>query len=133
MQFFQFLLLAYTSGNISLCWFYLNIWTPSLNNTSNLDVIVWIPGGGFITGGSQDSVYNASKMVLNGGNNFIFVTFNYRLGPFGFFVSDQLRLESHMGNGGLNGIYDQITALRWVKNNILSYGGNPQSITVTKK
>lgn len=57
--------------------------------------------------------------------NVIYVTFNYRLGPLGF-----LSTEDDVVSGN-NGIRDQILALRWVKDNIVYFGGNPDSITVT--
>ena len=60
------------------------------------------------------------------------VSINYRIGPLGYFQSTQLYDEdpNYPSYGGLNGIGDQITALQWIKSNIMDYGGNPNKITI---
>ncbi|XP_056007622.1 uncharacterized protein LOC125666537 isoform X2 [Ostrea edulis] len=99
----------------------LNIYVPHNISTSNKrSVMVWIHGGGYALG---SAVQNDGSILATKGN-VIVVTVNYRLGVFGFF---SLNDSTSKGNYGL---WDQILALQWVKNNIASFGGNPNSITI---
>lgn len=82
--------------------------------------MVWIHGGGYVIGSGM--FYNASRLSSIG--DVIVVTFNYRLNAFGFFRTKD---DHNKGNYGLN---DQTMALRWVKDNIDSFGGDPESITI---
>lgn len=100
---------------------FLNIYVPSnISNDDRLPVMVWIHGGAFLYG--QGMFYNASNLASVG--NVVVVTLNYRLGIFGFFT-----LNDPVARGNY-GIYDQILALKWVKQNIDSFGGNPDSVTI---
>jgi para-nitrobenzyl esterase len=105
----------------------LNVWAPVEKNTAPLPVMVWIHGGGFITGGSseprQDGEYLARKGV-------IVVSMNYRLGVFGFFATSDLREESGTHAAGNYGLMDQAAALEWVHRNIAAFGGDPTKITI---
>lgn len=83
--------------------------------------MVWIFGGGFTIGGAEYSSY-APDFILD--RDIVFVSLNYRLGAFGFLSTGDL---SSPGNWGIK---DQILALRWVKRNIKSFGGNPNRITI---
>jgi carboxylesterase type B len=99
---------------------YLNVWTPgNATASSSLPVMVFIHGGGFDIGSGESPSYDGASMAANG--NVIVVTFNYRLGALGFLPIN------HDNNFGLQ---DQLQALTWVKNNIASFGGNPQKVTV---
>lgn len=89
--------------------------------SGNLPVMVWIFGGGFTIGGAEYSVY-APDFLLD--RDIVFVSFNYRLGAFGWLSTEDLNCP---GNWGLK---DQVLALQWVKNNIGAFGGNPEKITV---
>ncbi len=102
---------------------YLNIYTPNPAGT-RLPVMVWIHGGTFITG--TGATYNGSKLAAKG--NLIVVTINYRLGPFGFLASPSLDSAGHPS--GNYGLLDQQAALRWVKENIAAFGGDPGKVTV---
>lgn len=102
---------------------YLNIYTPKPAGT-RLPVMVWIHGGTFISG--TGATYNGSKLAAMG--NLIVVTINYRLGPFGFLASRSLDSAGHPS--GNYGLLDQQAALRWVKENIAAFGGDPDKVTV---
>jgi len=106
---------------------YLNVQGPA-NATpgSNLPVMVWIHGGGLSTGSGQE--YNAASLVQGG--NVIVVTFNYRLGLLGFLGHPALAAESKEKSSGNYGTLDQQAVLAWVRANIASFGGNPNSITI---
>eukprot|EP00105_Crassostrea_gigas_P036829 XP_019920977.1 PREDICTED: fatty acyl-CoA hydrolase precursor, medium chain isoform X1 [Crassostrea gigas] len=100
---------------------YLDIYVPGkISLERNLSVIVWIFGGGFIIGAANQ--YRPQPMVLKG--DVIVVTINYRLGLLGFFTMHDPLLSGNYG------IMDQIEALRWIHNNIASFGGNPNSVTI---
>jgi para-nitrobenzyl esterase len=90
-------------------------------------VLVWIYGGGFSSGGSGVPIYDGEAMARKG---VIFVSINYRVGPFGFFAHPELTKESGKGASGNYGLMDQIVALHWVKKNIAAFGGNPQNVTI---
>lgn len=99
---------------------YLNVYTPSLTR-KNLAVMVWFHGGAF-TGGDSKYQSNGPDFFLE--EDVVFVSLNYRLGIFGFFsTEDQLA----PGNWGLK---DQVLALKWVKDNIQHFGGDPNRITI---
>lgn len=103
---------------------YLNVWTPQ-HASAPLPVMIWIYGGGFVNGGSSPAVYSGANFARDG---IVFVSFNYRLGRFGFFAFPAL-----IKQGGLVGNYafmDQIAALKWVRRNISAFGGNPHEVTV---
>jgi para-nitrobenzyl esterase len=106
---------------------YLNVWTPSPRAAAPMPVMVWIYGGGFVNGGSSPAVYDGSQFARGG---VVFVSFNYRLGRFGYFAHPALTKEAA---GGLLGNYaymDQLAALRWVQRNIRAFGGDPHNVTV---
>lgn len=107
---------------------FLNVTVPhdeaSMNFWQRKPVMVFFHGGGF-TGGSGD-VYNADDLAKE--NDVVVVTVNYRLGALGFFAHPALDAEDHViGNYGLQ---DQLQSLRWVRDNIASFGGNPDNVTV---
>ena len=96
----------------------LNVWLPAKPRSAKLPVMVWIYGGGFVNGGSSPPVYDGSAFARDG---IVLVSFNYRLGNFGFFAHPALSAEQH---GQLLGNYaymDQIAALRWVRRNIAAF------------
>ncbi len=104
----------------------LNIWAPA--KPGKYPVMVWIHGGGFFGGtGSQDGPDAGNGIVAH---DVILVTINYRLGVFGFFAHPDLTAESPDHSSGNQGILDQIAALRWVKRNIASFGGDPDRVTI---
>ena len=105
-----------------------NVWRPAQSTGRKLPVMVWIYGGGFVNGGSSPAVYDGSQFARRG---IVFVSFNYRLGRFGFFAHPELTRENP--DGGLLGDYgymDQIAALKWVQRNIAAFGGDASNVTV---
>jgi len=106
---------------------YLNVWTPRVSSTANLPVIVFIPGGGFVEGSGEVPVYNGAHLAATG---LVIVTINYRLGALGFLAYPGLTAESPHHSSGNYGILDQIAALKWVKGNIRSFGGDPGNVTI---
>ncbi len=106
---------------------YLNVFTPAGAGAGGRDlpVMVWIHGGAFIAGESDD--YNPAALVRHG---VIVVTINYRLGALGFLAHPAL--ASHPGgSSGDYGLMDQQAALRWVQANITRFGGNPRNVTLS--
>ena len=105
---------------------FLNVWTPGLDNARR-PVMVWIHGGGFMMGSGSSPMSDGKILAKQG--NVVFVTINYRLGPLGF-----LRLKEVTGgkipSTGNEGMLDQVAALRWVQDNIVSFGGDPANVTV---
>ena len=100
----------------------LNIWT---RGGKNLPVMVWIHGGGFINGGTGDPLYNGSNLAAH---DVVVVTINYRLNLFGFM--NFAAIDSAFEDTGYLGIKDQVAALTWVKENISSFGGDPDNVTI---
>lgn len=114
-------------GNYSEDCLYLNVWTPAKSADDKLPVMVWIHGGGFNFGSASQSEYYGKNLAEKG---VVVVTLNYRLGPLGFFVHPQLSKESPHGVSGNYALLDQIAALKWVKNNIAAFGGDPSRVTL---
>jgi para-nitrobenzyl esterase len=106
---------------------YLNVWRPAHAPGRKLPVLVWIYGGGFVNGGSSPAVYDGSPFARDG---VIFVSFNYRLGRFGFFAHPALSAEKPGGSLANYAIMDQIAALEWVRRNIVVFGGDPGNVTI---
>jgi para-nitrobenzyl esterase len=106
---------------------YLNVWTPAERADARLPVMVWIHGGGYTAGSGSSSYYEATALAQKG---VVVVTFNYRLGIFGFFAHPLLSKESPEGVSGNYGLLDQIAALHWVKRNIAAFGGDPNRVTI---
>ena len=102
----------------------LNIWTRG--NGKNKPVMVFIHGGAFVGGGSSDPLYTGTHIAA--ANDVVVVTFNYRLNVFGF-VNFGAIDPAFEGTGCL-GIQDQVAALKWVKENISAFGGNPDNVTI---
>ncbi|KAH7020253.1 Alpha/Beta hydrolase protein [Ilyonectria destructans] len=109
---------------------YLNVVRPAgIKDTTGLPVAVWIHGGGLFMGGSGDHRYNLSFIVdrsVEMGTPMIGVSINYRLSAFGFLCGEEA-LDAGITN---NGFRDQRLALRWVNENIRSFGGSPKKVTI---
>ncbi len=106
---------------------YLNIWTTAKKAGDKLPVMVWIHGGGFTGGSGTVPLYDGEAMSRK---KVVFVTINYRLGIFGFLAHPELSAESNLKTSGNYGILDQIAALKWIKENISAFGGNPDNVTI---
>lgn len=103
---------------------YLNIYTPKLynnNNTELFDVVVFIHGGAFMYGSGRGY---KPKYLLDK-TDLVFVSINYRLGPFGFITMDDNIIP------GNNGLKDQVFALKWIQRNIKQFSGDPDKVTIT--
>lgn len=105
---------------------YLNIWTPASDNRKR-PVMVWIHGGGFLTGSGSQLIYNGRSLAVNG--DVVVVSINYRLGALGFLYLNELIAAEH-GINANSGLLDQIEALRWIRANIAAFGGDPDDITL---
>ena len=106
---------------------------PGAASPPLLPVMVYIHGGGFCSGAGSLAWLNGSTIARRG---VVLATLNYRLGPLGFLAHADIAEENRRrggggdGDGGLNGVRDQITALRWVREHIRAFGGDPQRVTV---
>lgn len=105
----------------------LNVWTPDINPSKPKAVVVYILGGSYLYGYNGNPVYEGSYLAAKG--DIVLVTMNYRVGALGFLagVKDESTGEEINGNFGL---MDQILAMKWVKENISKFGGDPNQITL---
>ena len=106
---------------------YLNVWTPAKSATERLPVLVWIYGGGF-SGGRTSSPNQAGDRLAQRG--VVVVSIAYRVGSFGFLAHPGLSKESEHGVSGNYGLLDQIAGLRWIRDNIAQFGGDPERVTI---
>ncbi len=109
---------------------YLNVWSPSKaigRPESKLPVAFWVHGGAYFNGYGHEVTMDGDAWAMRG---VILVTINYRLGIFGFLAHPELSAESSDGTSGNYGTYDQVAALKWVRENIAQFGGDPDNITV---
>ena len=106
---------------------YLNIWKPSGCNNDKLPVMVWIPGGGFVSGSGTLPIYSGENSAKKG---VIFITLSYRVGIFGFFTHPELSERSPLKTSGNCGILDQVAALQWINENIEYFGGDKNNVTL---
>ncbi|MCP4683289.1 MAG: carboxylesterase family protein, partial [Desulfobacterales bacterium] len=105
---------------------YLNIWRPAKQGT--YPVMVWIHGGALLVGSGSTDMYNGNRIA--GREDVVVVTINYRLGALGYLSIPEFAEEDPYGSAGNYGLLDQIEALKWVKNNIAQFGGDPENITI---
>jgi para-nitrobenzyl esterase len=106
---------------------YLNVWTPEWPVKEPRAVMFWMHGGSNRIGSGNESGYDGAELARHG---VVVVTINYRLGALGFFAHPELTRESPHHSSGNYGLLDQIAALRWVHDNIASFGGDPARVTV---
>jgi len=106
---------------------YANVWTSAKSANDRRPVMVWIYGGGFTGGSGGMAWYDGENLATKGP---VIVTFNYRLGAFGFFAHPDLAKESGRNASGDYGMMDAIAMLQWVKKNIGAFGGDPNNVTV---
>ncbi len=112
----------------------LNIWTPEMGAGATRPVMVWIHGGGLVQGSSGEMrpdgtpTYDGAKLADDG---VLLVSINYRLGPLGYMAMREFAGESpDQPSAGNYGLLDQIAALRWVRDNIAAFGGDPARVTI---
>ena len=106
---------------------YLNIWTTAATTGDAQPVLIYFNGGGLMAGSGSEPRYDGSSLSKEG---VICVTANYREGVFGFFAHPDLTASSKYKGSGNFGFLDQVAAIKWVKENISSFGGNPDKITI---
>jgi para-nitrobenzyl esterase len=110
---------------------FLNVWTPAPDGRRR-PVMVWIHGGGFTAGTGSSLIYRGEKLSRLG--DVVVVTINYRLGALGFLAHPSLATGSNgslgAGTTGNWGLMDQVAALRWVRDNIAAFGGDPEQVTL---
>ncbi len=108
---------------------YLNIWTPAAGKTGKkIPVAMWIHGGGYREGFAYEPEMDGGEDWSSRG--VILVQVTYRLGSMGFFSHPLLSAESPHGVSGNYGLFDQVAALNWIRNNIEQFGGDPNNITI---
>ncbi len=105
---------------------FLNIWTPGLDDARR-PVMFWIHGGAFILGSGTESFLDGNSLVKRG--DIVLVSINYRLGALGFMNLKEIT-SGRIPASGNEGLLDQVAALDWVRENIASFGGNPDNITL---
>jgi para-nitrobenzyl esterase len=106
----------------------LNVWRPDgeVMTDALLPVLIWIHGGGYVGGGSSIPWFDGAAFARQG---MVFVSFNYRLGRFGFFAPPAL-IDNTDAPYANYGYLDQIAVLRWVQENITAFGGDPTRVTL---
>ncbi|MDE2163692.1 MAG: carboxylesterase family protein [Alphaproteobacteria bacterium] len=104
----------------------LNIWAPA--GARDMPIFFWIHGGALWGDASKDPLYNGARIAARG--HVIVVSINYRLGVLGWLAHPELSAESPLGISGNYGLLDQIQALKWVKQNIGAFGGDPAKVTI---
>jgi para-nitrobenzyl esterase len=117
----------FRSNGVSEDCLYLNVWTPAKTGKEKLPVLVYFFGGGFQAGDGSEPRYDGESMATKG---IVALTVNYRLGVFGFFVHPELTEKSPHHASGNWALLDQNAALRWVKENIAAFGGDPKRVTI---
>src|SRR5580658_7397773 len=106
---------------------YVNVWTGAKAATERRPVIVWTYGGGFTSGSGSEPRYDGEALARKGA---VVVTYNYRLGAFGFFAHPELDKESDHHTSGNYAMMDMAAVLHWVQRNISSFGGDPSRVTI---
>ncbi|RPD97856.1 carboxylesterase/lipase family protein [Candidatus Pantoea deserta] len=115
-------------GPLSEDCLYLNVWTPDIEPSKPLPVMVWLHGGGFAMGSGALPPYSGKPLAARGA---VVVTVNYRLGHLGFFAHPALDAEYRDGDVVNNfALLDQIAALQWVQRNIPAFGGDRDNVTL---
>lgn len=104
----------------------LNVWTPAADG-GRRPVMVWIHGGGFTIGSGSQVIYDGSVLARRGDT--VVVTINYRMGALGFLRLNDVT-NGRIPSTGNEGMLDQIAALRWVRDNIAEFGGDPGNVTI---
>ena len=104
----------------------LNVWTPAVDDAKR-PVMVFIHGGGYLWGSSMDPLYDGSNLARRG--EIVVVSFNYRMGALGYLDLSAIGGDAYADSGNL-AVLDQVAALRWVYENIASFGGDPGNVTI---
>jgi para-nitrobenzyl esterase len=106
---------------------YLNVWAPERpKKPGKLPVMVWLHGGGYTLGSAGSPIYDGSNLARQG--DVILVSVNHRLNIFGFSFLETT--DERFASAGNAGLLDIVEALRWVRNNIAAFGGDPGNVTI---
>jgi len=105
---------------------FLNVWRP--NKPGKFPVMFWIHGGGYSGGTGNSPMYWGDRMAAAG--DVVVVSINYRLNIFGFLTLPGLRDEDPNQSVGSYGSLDQVAALKWARNNVAKFGGDPDNVTI---
>jgi para-nitrobenzyl esterase len=106
----------------------LNVWTPVIHDRARRPVMVWLHGGGLVKGSCQDlPSYDGENLAHRG--DVVVVSLNHRLGAFGFLNLSGLGTERYAPSANV-GLLDLVAALKWVRDNIAEFGGDPSNVTV---
>ena len=119
----------FTDEDVSEDCLYLNIYESGEQTAEKKPVMVWIHGGGFLAESASDELYRGEDFIANN-PDVILVTIEYRLGAFGFMCFEDVPGGEEYKDAGVLGLLDQICALKWVKNNIAQFGGDPNNVTI---
>ena len=106
---------------------YLNLWTAAKSPDEKRPVMVWSHGGGYAMGSGDSPQFDGEALAKKG---VVLVTYNCRLGVFGFFAHPELTKESGKSASGNYGLIDLAAVLRWVQKNISKFGGDPNRVTI---
>ncbi len=106
---------------------YLNVWSGAKSWNEKRPVLMYIYGGGFRSGGAGCPIYDGENISKKG---VVFVSINYRVGIFGFLSHPELSAESTSKTSGNYALLDMIAALKWIRKNIASFGGDPNNVTI---
>ena len=106
---------------------YLNVWTPAKFTDEKVPVLVWIYGGGFNGGATSEPAYNGEYLARKG---LVLVSIAYRVGQLGFMAHPELSAENPNKVSGNYGLLDMIAGLKWIKENIETFGGDPDKVTI---
>src|SRR5262249_52592204 len=106
------------TGPVSEDCLYLNVWTAAKTENKRFPVVVWVPGGGFVSGSPAFLATDGTELATQ---RVVLVSVSYRLGVFGFFAHPELAKESPHHTAGNYGFLDQLAALRWVHKNIVRF------------
>lgn len=117
----------FRSNGMSEDCLYLNVWAPAEPAAERLPVLVYFYGGGNVAGDGSEPRYDGTRLAQRG---IITLSVNYRLNIFGFFAHPELTQESPQHASGNYGYLDQAAALRWVRENIAAFGGDPGRVTI---
>ncbi|HYM35267.1 MAG TPA: carboxylesterase family protein, partial [Steroidobacteraceae bacterium] len=105
---------------------YLNVWTPGLDN-SKRPVLVWLHGGGWSTGSGASILYDGTNMART--QDVVVLTINHRLNVFGYLDLSEIAGKEY-ADSSCAGLHDVVLALKWVKENISRFGGDPGNVTI---
>jgi para-nitrobenzyl esterase len=105
-----------------------NVWTPAVNDNRRRPVLVWIHGGGYASGSSQElRPYDGERLARE--HDVVLVSMNHRLNVFGFLDLSRIGGERYAQSGNV-GMLDLVQSLEWVRDNIANFGGDPGNVTI---